>query len=204
VTNSYLDRRIVGHRRDIRGQHNPNVSDPRLFAYLAETTPSARASIRDAQEFDSEFYPGFDAWHLSLLVEMARPDMPSIYPGKRLNGTGKRARSMLVTRWDQIEAASIDPILEKLKEMAPFVDAGWDTTSVYRPSEIIILRYFICVSDRENPDRADSMKKQAIAWIDEGRRRWQRGFSADPIGMPKARLASVDRTADAGRKAVQP
>ncbi|EQA97253.1 hypothetical protein [Sphingobium sp. HDIP04] len=163
------------------------MSDDALLNYLAEMTPAVRAAIRDATERDGAFFPGFDAYRATEMVELVRPDMPTIFTEKRLSKDGVRARLMLLARWDEIEQASRDPILEKLTCMAPFIDQSWDGTSTYSPSEKMIMRYFIAVADKENPARIRRMKEQAIGWIDESRRRWKAGFHANPIGTPLPR-----------------
>jgi len=165
------------------------MSDQELFDYLADLSTKVRAAIRDAVERDEKFFPAFDGCRADRLVELERPDMPTMFTTKCLNKDGRRARKILAARWVEIELASRDTIFDTLKAMASFVDEGWDGASSYSPSEMMILRYFIEASDRENPERVTSMKEQAMGWIEEARQRWRAGFSANPFGPPIKRLA---------------
>jgi hypothetical protein len=163
------------------------MNDDDLLAYLADLTEKTRMAIRDADERDGNFYPAFDAQCASRLIELDRPDMPTIHTTKRLNKIGLRARLMLLACWDEIDEAGQDPILVKLSEIAPYIDQSWDGEAPYSPSELIMFRYLIAVTDSENPVRISAMKQQAIGWIEEARTRWRNGFYANPIGQPVAR-----------------
>lgn len=165
-----------------RDQNSPEE----IFKTLAGLTTASRVAIRDAYEDREKYIPRYGFYPVSWL-EPSNREIP-VLSRKCLNAAGLIARDLLISRWDEIEEASRDPILDKLAEMAPFVDAGWDGRSGWAPSEILQLRYLIAVTDLDDWKRIIRMKLQAAEWIEEGRRRWRAGFSADPTGEPKPRL----------------
>lgn len=161
-----------------------NAKDRRIFDELADLNDERRVAIRDAREIRGKFYPGW-----GCPAHFTTKEYPHLlYSDLRyLNADGLTARRMLTDRWDDIVEAGRDHILEKLKTMAPYVDAGHDDPTAYSPSEMMIFRYFIAVSDREHPERGVDMRKQALGWIAEARARWLAGCYANPMGERRPR-----------------
>lgn len=165
------------------------MKDVMLKRRLACLNRASRIALRDADLANGRYFPRGFARLDGDMLEFVRPDMPTVFDRKCLSVRGLEARALLVEHWAEIEEMARDPILEKLKSMAPFVDGGWDRSSLYSPSEIMLLRYFIAVSDRDNQDRVTRIRQLALGWIEEARHRWKAGFYANPFGAPVRRPA---------------
>lgn len=159
-----------------------------LVSALSVITEDRRIAVRDAREHGGKFYPKWGCppqWKSKEYPHLIYSELGY------LNADGLSARRLLLECWAEIEAAGRDPLLDKLEQMAPYVDANWNNQSTYAPSEIMILRYFIEVSDIERPERGIAMKKEALRWVDEARSRWLAGFYANPFGPRMARPAQA-------------
>lgn len=91
---------------------------------------------------------------------------------------------------DFAEARALDAttgaILQRLKRLAPYMDADFDyESSRWSPSELMIIRFMISTKSND-PQRIVEMHRLANGWLKRAKDLFLKGMVADPFGPERA------------------
>lgn len=146
-----------------------------LIAFLGKLSPEYLQLILNAQEHAGRYI----VHHPSVPSSFTVHGEGAYFATRFLNERGMMARDLIIHAREEIEEAGRDPIFETLTNMARYVDdsfvgEGWS------PSELMAIRYSLHRTSL-NPDRIERGGAKAEGWIKESRRRYKRGFHANPL-----------------------